>query len=163
MTKKTKDADVTFIEALAAILDKNDMTEIQVKRIYANNDSMNVRVSRKVEMVAAVAPVAPTAAPIAAASAAPATPAAAAETADPAALPGAVTSPMVGTAYLQAEPNSPAFVTVGAQVSEGDTILIIEAMKTMNHIPAPTSGTVKRILVADGDAIEFGAPLMIIE
>lgn len=163
MTKKTKDADVAFIEALAAILDKNDMTEIQVKRIYANNDSMNVRVSRKVEMVAAVAPVAPTAAPIAAASAAPATPAAAAETADPAALPGAVTSPMVGTAYLQAEPNSPAFVTVGAQVSEGDTILIIEAMKTMNHIPAPTSGTVKRILVADGDAIEFGAPLMIIE
>ncbi|PHQ99266.1 MAG: acetyl-CoA carboxylase, biotin carboxyl carrier protein, partial [Marinosulfonomonas sp.] len=82
---------------------------------------------------------------------------------DPAALPGAVTSPMVGTAYLQAEPTSPTFVSVGAQVSEGDTILIIEAMKTMNHIPAPKSGTVKRIFVTDGDAIEFGAPLMIIE
>ena len=70
---------------------------------------------------------------------------------------------MVGTTYLQPEPNSPAFVSVGAQVNEGDTILIIEAMKTMNHIPAPASGTVKRILVADGDAVEFGAPLMIIE
>ncbi|MCF6315531.1 MAG: acetyl-CoA carboxylase, biotin carboxyl carrier protein [Marinosulfonomonas sp.] len=160
MTKKSQDSDVAFIQALAAILDENDMTEIQVKRIYANNDSMNVRVSRQTQMVAAapvaVAPIAPAAAP-AAASEAPA----AAE--DPAALPGAVTSPMVGTAYLQAEPSSPTFVSVGAQVSEGDTILIIEAMKTMNHIPAPKSGTVKRIFVTDGDAIEFGAPLMIIE
>ncbi len=160
MTKKSQDSDVAFIQALAAILDENDMTEIQVKRIYANNDSMNVRVSRQTQMVAAapvaVAPIAPIAAPAAALD----TPAAAE---DPAALPGAVTSPMVGTAYLQAEPNSPAFVSVGAKVAEGDTILIIEAMKTMNHIPAPHSGTVKRILVADGDAIEFGAPLMIIE
>lgn len=159
MTKNSKDADVAFIQALAAILDENDMTEIQVKRIYANNDSMNVRVSRKVEMVGA-APVA-MAAPAAVAAAPSEAPAAPIE--DPAALPGAVTSPMVGTAYLQPEPNSPAFVSVGAQVSEGDTILIIEAMKTMNHIPAPQSGTVKRILVADGDAVEFGAPLMIIE
>ncbi len=162
MTKKSQDSDVAFIQALAAILDENGMTEIQVKRIYANNDSMNVRVSRQTKMVAAapvaVAPIAPVAAP-AAASVTP--DAAAAE--DPAALPGAVTSPMVGTAYLQPEPNSPAFVSVGAQVAEGDTILIIEAMKTMNHIPAPKSGTVKRIFVTDGDAIEFGAPLMIIE
>ena len=163
MTKNSRDADVAFIQALAAVLDENDMTEIQVKRIYANNDSMNVRVSRQVNMVAAApAPVA------VAAAAAPApvgaTPVEApAATDDPAALPGAVTSPMVGTAYLQPEPTAPAFVSVGAQVNEGDTILIIEAMKTMNHIPAPQSGTVKRILVADGDAIEFGAPLMIIE
>ncbi|WP_457647993.1 acetyl-CoA carboxylase biotin carboxyl carrier protein [Profundibacter sp.] len=163
MTKKTKDEDVAFIQALAQILDDNDMTEIQVKRIYANNDSMNVRVSRKTETVMA------TAAPVAAAPVATA-PAAAAPTetpaeisADPASLPGAVTSPMVGTAYLQPEPNAPAFVSVGDKVAEGDTILIIEAMKTMNHIPAPASGTVKRILVADGDAVEFGAPLMIIE
>ena len=70
---------------------------------------------------------------------------------------------MVGTVYMQAEPGSPAFVTVGAQVNEGDTLLIIEAMKTMNHIPAPKSGTVKRILVEDGAAVEYGAPLMIIE
>jgi acetyl-CoA carboxylase biotin carboxyl carrier protein len=160
MTKKSQDSDVAFIQALAAILDENDMTEIQVKRIYANNDSMNVRVSRQTHMVAAapvaVAAAAPVAAPVSAEA-----PAAASE--DPAALPGAVTSPMVGTAYLQPEPNSPAFVSVGAQVAEGDTILIIEAMKTMNHIPAPKSGTVKRIFVTDGDAIEFGAPLMIIE
>lgn len=161
MTKKSQDADIAFIEALAEILDKNDMTEIQVKRIYANNDSMNVRVSRKVEMVATAAipaPIAAVATPIA--TDAPISPQ---ENADPAALPGAVTSPMVGTTYLQPEPNSPAFVSVGTQVNEGDTILIIEAMKTMNHIPAPASGTVKRILVADGDAVEFGAPLMIIE
>jgi acetyl-CoA carboxylase biotin carboxyl carrier protein len=98
-------------------------------------------------------------APAAAAAAAPA----AAASQDPASLPGAVTSPMVGTVYMQAEPGSPAFVTVGAQVNEGDTLLIIEAMKTMNHIPAPKSGTVKRILVEDGAAVEYGAPLMIIE
>lgn len=160
MTKKSQDADVAFIEALAAILDKNDMTEIQVKRIYANNDSMNVRVSRKVEMatIAAIPASVTAAAPVAAPEQI-----SPQEIADPAALPGAVTSPMVGTTYLQPEPNSPAFVSVGAQVNEGDTILIIEAMKTMNHIPAPASGTVKRILVADGDAVEFGAPLMIIE
>ncbi len=161
MTKNSRDADVAFIQALAAVLDENDMTEIQVKRIYANNDSMNVRVSRQVNLIAAApAPMAAAAAPAAVATAPVDAPAA---SADPASLPGAVTSPMVGTAYLQADPSAPAFVSVGAQVSEGDTILIIEAMKTMNHIPAPQSGTVKRILVADGDAIEFGAPLMIIE
>jgi acetyl-CoA carboxylase biotin carboxyl carrier protein len=70
---------------------------------------------------------------------------------------------MVGTVYMQAEPGAPAFVTVGKSVSEGETLLIVEAMKTMNHIPAPRSGTVKRILVGDGDAVEFGAPLVIIE
>jgi len=163
MTKKSKDADVAFIQALSQILDENNMTEIQVKRVYANNDSMNVRVSRQTHTVAApLAPVsvAPVAAVPTAAAPVESTPDV---PADPAALPGAVTSPMVGTAYLQPEPNSPAFVSVGSQISEGDTILIIEAMKTMNHIPAPSSGTVKRILVADGDAVEFGAPLMIIE
>ena len=70
---------------------------------------------------------------------------------------------MVGTIYMQAEPGAPAFVSVGQQVAEGDTLLIVEAMKTMNHIPAPRAGTVKRILVEDQSAVEFGAPLMIIE
>ena len=70
---------------------------------------------------------------------------------------------MVGTVYMQHEPGAPAFVSVGAQVSEGDTLLIVEAMKTMNHIPAPRAGTVKRILVEDKAAVEYGAPLMIIE
>ncbi|WP_284265936.1 acetyl-CoA carboxylase biotin carboxyl carrier protein, partial [Roseicyclus amphidinii] len=82
---------------------------------------------------------------------------------DPAQAPGAVTSPMVGTVYLQPEPGSKSFVSVGDKVSEGQTLLIVEAMKTMNQIPAPRAGTVKRILVEDGAPVEYGAPLMIIE
>ena len=77
--------------------------------------------------------------------------------------PGAVTSPMVGTVYLQPEPGSEPFIRVGAQVTEGQTLLIIEAMKTMNQIPAPRAGTISRILVADGTPVEYGAPLVIIE
>jgi acetyl-CoA carboxylase biotin carboxyl carrier protein len=89
--------------------------------------------------------------------------AAAAAVEDPAQHPGAVTSPMVGTCYLAAEPGATPFISVGATVTEGQTVLIIEAMKTMNHIPAPRAGTVKRILVEDGTPVEYGAPLMIIE
>ncbi|MBL4628721.1 MAG: acetyl-CoA carboxylase, biotin carboxyl carrier protein, partial [Roseicyclus sp.] len=77
--------------------------------------------------------------------------------------PGAVTSPMVGTVYLQSEPGTPPFVSVGDKVTEGQTLLIIEAMKTMNQIPAPRAGTLKRIVVEDTAPVEFGAPLMIIE
>ncbi|MFK7834944.1 MAG: acetyl-CoA carboxylase biotin carboxyl carrier protein [Sulfitobacter sp.] len=166
MTKNTHDADVAFIRALAELLNENDLTELQVKRDYAEDDSLNVRVSRKppqqimaaaAPVQAQVAPAAPAAAP--AAVAAPATE----QGADPAAHPGAVTSPMVGTIYMQAEPGAPAFISVGANVAEGDTLLIVEAMKTMNHIPAPRAGTIKRIMVGDGDAVEFGAPLVIIE
>ena len=165
MAKKPHETDVEFIQALAALLNENTLTELQVKRDYGENDSLNVRVSKQTNVVQAAAPaVAAVAAPVAAAPApAAAAPAATAASEDPSDHPGAVASPMVGTAYLQAEPGSPAFVSVGAQVNEGDTVLIIEAMKTMNHIPAPRSGTVKRILVADGDAVEFGAPLMIID
>ncbi|MDU8929086.1 acetyl-CoA carboxylase biotin carboxyl carrier protein [Alisedimentitalea sp. MJ-SS2] len=167
MNKKTNttEADVAFIQALAELLNENDLTELSVKREYGNNDSLKVHVSRRTEVVTQIA--APAAAPMAAPAAAPAVAAAPAEAPiaadDPASHPGAVTSPMVGTVYLQAEPGSPSFVSVGAQVSEGDTLLIVEAMKTMNHIPAPKSGTVKRILVDDGDAVEFGSPLVIIE
>ena len=165
MAKKPHETDVEFIQALAALLNENELTELQVKRDYGENDSLNGRVSKQTNVVQAAAPaVAAVAAPVAAAPApAAAAPAATAASEDPSDHPGAVASPMVGTAYLQAEPGSPAFVSVGAQVNEGDTVLIIEAMKTMNHIPAPRSGTVKRILVADGGAVEFGAPLMIIE
>ncbi|UZD91767.1 acetyl-CoA carboxylase biotin carboxyl carrier protein [Cognatishimia activa] len=168
MSKKTTDSDVAFIQALAELLQSNELTEIEVMREYGEDDSINVRVSRQKEVVAA-AVAAPVAAPVAAApapAAAPAVAPAAAPAAsndDPASHPGAVTSPMVGTVYLQAEPGAPSFISVGASVSEGDTLLIVEAMKTMNHIPAPKSGTVKRILVADGDTIEYGAPLVIIE
>lgn len=166
MTKKTitSDADVAFIQALAELLNENDLTELHVKREYGDHDSLNVRVSRRKEVVAQMA--APMAAPAAYAppAASGSDHVAALPTAgDPANHPGAVASPMVGTVYLQAEPGAPSFVTVGASISEGDTILIIEAMKTMNHIPAPRSGTVKRILVGDGDAVEFGTPLVIIE
>ncbi|MFY0597458.1 MAG: acetyl-CoA carboxylase biotin carboxyl carrier protein [Cognatishimia sp.] len=167
MSKKTTDSDVAFIQALAELLQSNELTEIEVMREYGEDDSINVRVSRQKEVVAA-AVAAPVAAPVAAAPAPAAVAAApavapAASNDDPANHPGAVTSPMVGTVYLQTEPGAPAFITVGASVSEGDTLLIVEAMKTMNHIPAPKSGTVKRILVADGDTIEYGAPLVIIE
>lgn len=167
MTKNTHDSDVAFIRALAELLNENDLTELQVKRDYAEDDSLNVRVSRKPPqqiMAPQHAVSAPAPAPAAAVPAAPAASAPAADAAaDPADHPGAVTSPMVGTIYMQAEPGSPAFVSVGATVSEGDTLLIVEAMKTMNHIPAPRAGTIKRILVGDGDAVEFGAPLVIIE
>ncbi|MFC6637817.1 acetyl-CoA carboxylase biotin carboxyl carrier protein [Sulfitobacter sp. JBTF-M27] len=166
MTKNTHDGDVAFIRALAELLNENDLTELQVKRDYGEDDSLNVRVSRKPpqQIVTQAAPMqaaAPAAAP--APSAPAATPVATEAGADPASHPGAVTSPMVGTVYMQAEPGASAFITVGATVAEGDTLLIVEAMKTMNHIPAPRAGTIKRILVGDGDAVEFGAPLVIIE
>lgn len=157
MSNKTShDSDVSFIQALAELLRQNDLTELQVKRDYGENDSLNVRVSRHMQtMVQASAP---------AATAMPAAPAAAASTnVDPANHPGAVTSPMVGTVYMAPEPTAAPFVTIGQTVREGDTILIIEAMKTMNHIPAPRAGTVRRILVEDGGAVEYGAPLVIIE
>ena len=163
MAKQNSTADVDFIKALAALLDENDLTEIEVKREYGDADRLNVRVSRAQQVVqTAVQVSAPSTAPAPLAPG-PATDAPSGTNSDPANLPGAVSSPMVGTVYLQAEPDSAAFVSVGDKVKEGDTLLIVEAMKTMNHIPAPHSGTVKRILVADGDPVEFGAPLMIIE
>ncbi|MBY5934070.1 acetyl-CoA carboxylase biotin carboxyl carrier protein [Tateyamaria omphalii] len=164
MTKSNHDADVAFIQALAELLRENDLTELQVKREYGEDDSLNVRVSRHTAQQVVTQVAAP--APQAVASPAPAAVAAsepAEAPADPANDPGAVTSPMVGTVYMQAEPGAPSFIKVGQQVSEGDTLLIVEAMKTMNHIPAPRAGTVKRILVDDGAAVEFGAPLVILE
>ncbi|MFT7593108.1 MAG: acetyl-CoA carboxylase biotin carboxyl carrier protein [Paracoccaceae bacterium] len=161
MTDTKHDADVAFIKALAELLRDNDLTELQVKRDYGTDDSLNVRVSRMPPPAAPVMVSAPAAA--AHAIAAPAAAPAAAASDDPASHPGAVPSPMVGTIYMQAEPGAPSFISVGASVSEGDTLLIVEAMKTMNHIPAPKSGTVKRILVEDGAAVEFGTPLVIIE
>ncbi len=162
MTKDLHENDVAFIQALAELLNKNDLTELTVKREYGENDSLNVRVSKQTNMVQMAAPMQSyAAAPPAAA--APMAAAAVAVMDDPAQHPGAVTSPMVGTVYMAAEPGAEAFVTVGAQVKEGQTVLIIEAMKTMNHIPAPRAGTVKRILVEDGSPVEYGAPLMIIE
>jgi acetyl-CoA carboxylase biotin carboxyl carrier protein len=161
MSKQTTETDVAFISALAELLNKNELTELSVKREYGEDDSLAVRVVKQATVVtvaAAPAPVVQYAAPAAAAPAA-----APVANEDPAQHPGAVTSPMVGTVYMSAEPGATPFVTVGAQVTEGQTVLIIEAMKTMNHIPAPRAGTVKRILVDDGHPVEYGAPLMIIE
>lgn len=154
------DGDVAFIQSLAELLNASELSELSVKREYGEHDRLTVSLSKFGKQIAvqAAPALAPAAAPAPAATAAIATP-----TDDPASLPGAVTSPMVGTVYLAPEPGATAFVQVGQKVSEGDTLLIVEAMKTMNHIPAPRSGTVKRILVDDGAPVEFGTPLMVVE
>ncbi|SET15428.1 acetyl-CoA carboxylase biotin carboxyl carrier protein [Paracoccus homiensis] len=163
---KLHDGDVSFIQALAELLNESALSEISVKREYGEHDRLTVSLSKHGKQIvthaapapaALPAPAAPAAAPAAAAPAAPAA------NEDPASLPGAVTSPMVGTVYLAAEPGAAPFVQIGQKVAEGETLLIVEAMKTMNHIPAPRAGTVKRILVDDGSPVEFGAPLMVVE
>lgn len=156
MTKESVDRDL--IRDLADLLKNTDLTEIEVE-----TDEVKIRVARQVSAaqvtVAAPAPVAaaPIAAPAAPAAAIASAPAEAAVSAN------AVPSPMVGTAYLAPEPGAAQFATVGSTVKEGQTILIIEAMKTMNQIPAPRSGTVTQILIEDGQPVEFGEPLLVIE
>ena len=150
MSKEGVDQDL--IRQLASLLKETDLSEIEIE-----TGSLKLRVARQVGQVTV-----PVAAPAPVAAAAPAAaPAAAAPSG--AAHPGALTSPMVGTAYLAAEPGAAPFVTVGSKVSVGQTVLIIEAMKTMNHIPATKAGTVVEILVEDGQPIEFGEPLIIVE
>ena len=166
MTKNNRDKDVQFIEALAVLLREHDLNEVEVNREFGQDDSLTVRVARGGQVVA-TAPVSNPA--IATGPIQGITPVSDtkkdsdASNDDPANHPGAVTSPMVGTVYMQPEPGAPAFISVGASISEGDTLLIVEAMKTMNQIPAPKSGIIKRILVEDGAAVEFGSPLAIIE
>jgi acetyl-CoA carboxylase biotin carboxyl carrier protein len=155
-------AGVTFepaaIRELARILRETDLTEIEL----VEGDS-RIRVARQISVqavaqVAAPAPAAPMAAPVAAPGAAPA----AAPEAE-GRHPGAVTSPMVGIAYLAPEPGAAPFVTLGSRVAQGQTLLLIEAMKTFNQIRAPRAGTVTRILVESGSPVEYGEPLMVIE
>ena len=172
MSNKSQQEDQAFIKALSEMLCEHDLAEIRLKRKYSDDSWMNLRVTRKAPVsaapvaaaapapVAAAAPVTAAAAPVTAAAA---PVAAEAVSDDPANLPGAVTSPMVGTAYLAPEPDAPNFINVGDSVKEGQTLLIVEAMKTMNQIPAPKSGVVKRILVDDGAAVEFGTPLVVVE
>ena len=166
MTKNNRDKDVQFIEALAVLLREHDLNEVEVNREFGQDDSLTVRVARGCQIVAAAPTISnPTlAAPVQeGTSVSVSNQTSDTVVDDPANHPGAVTSPMVGTVYMQAEPGAPPFISVGASISEGDTLLIVEAMKTMNQIPAPKSGIVKRILVEDGAAVEFGAPLAIIE
>ncbi len=156
MSEKKNGIDKGLIRDLANILNDTDLTEIEVEQ-----DDLRIRVSRASAMQYVQAPIA-AAAPMAAApvAAAPITAAAVPAAAD---NKNAVTAPMVGTAYLAPAPGSKAFIEVGAVVKEGQTLLIIEAMKTMNQIPAPRSGKVVDILVTDGQPVEYGQPLVIVE
>ena len=165
MTKNNRDKDVQFIEALAVLLREHDLNEVEVNREFGQDDSLTVRVARGSQVVSSTPSSNPTlVAPIQETKPASDPYQTSGSTIDdPANHPGAVTSPMVGTVYMQPEPGAAAFISVGASISEGDTLLIIEAMKTMNQIPAPQSGIVKRILVEDGAAVEVGAPRAIIE
>jgi len=167
MTKKDQDTDVKFIQALAEVLKTNDLAEVRVKREYGADSTLDVRVTRAFApiqgSVSAIAQPQVLTAPSAISHSQETTPIQNSTPEDPASLAGAVTSPMVGTVYLQAEPGSEPFISIGDKITEGQTILIVEAMKTMNQIPAPKSGKVARILVEDGTPVEFGTPLIIIE
>ena len=164
MTKSSQD-DQDLIRAIAELLNKENLAEIEIEK-----EDFRVRVTRSYANEAPVYAQAPQyyappagapAAPLAPAGSVPAAVPVAAE--DLASNPGTLTSPMVGTAYRSPEPGKPTFVEVGAKVSEGQTLLIIEAMKTMNQIPAHRSGTVTRILVQDAQPVEYGEPLVVIE
>jgi acetyl-CoA carboxylase biotin carboxyl carrier protein len=147
---ETPGAEQQLIRQLADLLNETGLSEIEIEK-----SGLKVRVARVVSVQSTVV-------------AAPAAPAAGGPgksggVADPAKHPGAVKSPMVGTAYRSPEPGAPTFIEIGSRVSQGDTLLIIEAMKTMNQIPAPHAGKVTAILVENGQPVEFGEPLVIIE
>jgi acetyl-CoA carboxylase biotin carboxyl carrier protein len=144
----TSTPEQQLIRELADLLNETGLSEIEIEK-----SGLKVRVARNVSIQSTV----PAAA--AAAAAVPAKPTAS----DPGKHPGVVKSPMVGTAYRSPEPGSPPFIEIGARVSQGDTLLIIEAMKTMNQIPAPHSGKVTAVLIENGQPVEFGEPLVIIE
>ena len=151
---KTPAIDHAVIRDLAKLLDETGLTEIEFQR-----DGVSIRVARNLTMSArgraAELPIGGTTSML--------TPVQATAPIDPTQHPGVVASPMVGTAYIGPSPGARPFVEVGSEVKAGDTLIIIEAMKTMNQIPAPRSGTVTQILVEDGQPVEYGEPLMIIE
>jgi acetyl-CoA carboxylase biotin carboxyl carrier protein len=145
----TSSAEQKLIRELAELLNDTGLSEIEIEK-----SGLKIRVARTLNIQSAVAaPAVPMPATATAAKGAP----------DPAKHPGAVKSPMVGTAYRSPEPSAPPFVEIGSKVSQGDTVLIIEAMKTMNQIPATHSGKVTSILIENGQPVEFGEPLVIIE
>jgi acetyl-CoA carboxylase biotin carboxyl carrier protein len=153
---KMGSAEGQMIRELAELLNETGLTEIEIEK-----SGLKIRVAKKISITAA-APQAYLSAPVAAAAS---TPADAKSTApgDLSKHPGAVKSPMVGTAYRSPEPGAPMFCEVGSKVNQGDTVLIIEAMKTMNQIPAPRAGTVTAVLVENAQPVEYGEPLIIIE
>lgn len=164
MTKSSQ-VDQDLIRAIAELLNKENLAEIEIEqedfRVRVTRSYANEGVTYAAPAPHYVAPPAAAPAPSAPAGSVPAAAPAAAE--DLSSNPGTLTSPMVGTAYRSPEPGKPAFVDVGTKVSEGQTLLIIEAMKTMNQIPAHRSGTVTRILVQDAQPVEYGEPLVVIE
>jgi acetyl-CoA carboxylase biotin carboxyl carrier protein len=150
---KFTSSDSALIRELALLLDETSLTEIEIERA-----GLRVRVARNLSVAASV----PASVQALAPASAPSAPSSAGPT-DLSTHPGAVPSPMVGTAYWAPEPGAKPFIEVGAKVSVGQTLLIIEAMKTMNQIPSPRAGTVMQILVEDGQPVEYGEPLVIIE
>jgi acetyl-CoA carboxylase biotin carboxyl carrier protein len=154
--KETRSAETSLIRDLAEVLNDTGLTEIELER-----EGLRVRVARQITVSAAVAagpmPGHATHQPMTLSAPASVSPTEVAN------HPGTVKSPMVGTAYRAAEPGSANFVEVGARVTVGQTLLIIEAMKTMNHIPAPRAGVVKAIMVENAKPVEFGEPLIVIE
>ena len=152
--KEPMRVDTELVKKLAKMLDENELSEIEVE-----DNGRRIVVKRK---LGGGAPAAYAPAPAPAAPAPAPAPAPAAD-ANPASHPGVVKSPMVGTAYLTAEPGAAPFVTVGARVKEGDTLVIIEAMKVMNPIPSPKSGVIKQILIQNAQPVEYEQPLAIIE
>jgi acetyl-CoA carboxylase biotin carboxyl carrier protein len=148
--KKLDSVDEGLIRGLANLLNDTGLSEIEIEQ-----KGLRVRVARTISYAAAAPMMAPAAPAMGVPAAAPAK--------DADSHPGTVRSPMVGTCYRAPEPGAPSFVEVGSVVKQGQTLLIVEAMKTMNHIPAPRPGTVKAIMVENGQPVEFGEPLMIIE
>ena len=148
---KTPAVDHALIRELTKLLDETGLTEIEIEQ-----DGQRVRVARNA--VAAPALAAPRVAPVPAPAPEPVE-----APLDPSKHPGVVNSPMVGTAYAAPEPGAKPFIEIGTHVKAGDTLLVVEAMKTMNQIPAPRAGTVIQILFEDGQPVEFGEPLVIIE
>lgn len=145
-----------LIRELAELLNATGLSEIEIEK-----SGLKIRVARTLTVAASVP--AAYAAPQPGPGSSPPGPAPVAAGGDPAKHPGSVKSPMVGTAYRSPDPKAPAFIEVGSRVQQGDTLLIIEAMKTMNQIPAPRAGTVSAILFENGQPVEFGEPLVIIE
>jgi acetyl-CoA carboxylase biotin carboxyl carrier protein len=146
--KKSELVDEGLIRGLAALLNETGLSEIEIEQ-----RGLRVRIARNLTI----------AVPSIGAAGMAAAPAAIAAGRDADTHPGTLKSPMVGTCYRAAEPGAPAFVEVGTVVKQGQTVLIIEAMKTMNHIPAPRSGTITAVLVENGQPVEYGEPLLIIE
>ena len=154
MNRKDK-ADKEFIDTLARLMQEHQLGEIEVSRVTGEFEESTVRLVSR-HQATAIANLPPAEAVVG-------EPDENRDFEDPAQHPGVVPSPMVGTVYLQAEPGAESFVRIGQEVSKGDTLVIVEAMKTMNFIGSPRDGTVRRILVEDGSPVEFGTPIMIVD